>query len=310
VDAGDSVLDTNRVVRLTPGAARNVISSNALFGVEISDGGTSNNLVVGNYVGTDVTGTADLGNTSTGVRIDNGATFNTVGGTSAAARNVVSGNGGNGITLADAGTSHNLVQGNFVGTSTAGNAKIGNDLPGVAVAAGASDNTIGGTAAGAGNLISGNKQHGVMLRDAGTNNNVVQGNLIGTDATGMVGLSNGTNGDYGGVAIFSGASNNLIGGTTAGARNVISGNENAGFGISDPTTTGNRIQGNYIGTNITGTAAIPNGEPGGAVFGGATNTTIGGTAAGAGNLISGDDAGGVDIVNPKNRGNLLHLIHI
>ena len=295
----DANYDSSRigsVLRLTPGAARNVISGNGLYGVEISGAGSTGNVVLGNYVGIDVSGTLDLGNTSTGIRIYSGATGNTVGGTAADARNVVSGNGGNGITLTDAGTTGNLVVGNYVGTNAAGNAKIGNDLPGVAVAFGASGNTIGGLTAvpgtGAGNLISGNKQHGLMFRD-NANNNVAQGNLIGTDTTGTFALSNGTTGACGGVAIFNASTGNLLGGTVARARNVVSGNENAGIGVLGSGTTSNRVEGNYVGTDLSGSFAIPNGRPGVIVIDGATGNVVGGTAAGAGNLISGNAGGGV-----------------
>ena len=123
----------------------------------------------------------------------------------------------------------------------------------------ANNNTIGGTVAGAGNVISGNSGHGIALADSSSN--LIQGNLVGTNATGTAALPN-----VAGVGIVIGAgSNNTIGGTTPGARNLISGN-----GVEATARhqicprfhddSGNLVQGNYIGTDITGTAAL--GTPG------------------------------------------------
>ena len=109
---------------------------------------------------------------------------------------------------------------------------LANGLNGVDLSDGASNNAIGGAANGAGNVIAGSVNIDVVLRDAGTSGNVVAGNLIGTDATGMVSLS--TNITNNTVAIYSGASGNTIGGPTSAARNVISGNAaNTGVTISD-----------------------------------------------------------------------------
>ena len=76
------------------------------------------------------------------------------------------------------------MQGNYIGLNAAGTASVGNTNQGIAVFSGAANNTIGGTAAGAGNVISGNGQVGLRFTNAGTTGNVVQGNYIGTDAKG------------------------------------------------------------------------------------------------------------------------------
>src|SRR5262249_51233617 len=158
-----------------------------------------------------------------------------------------------------------------------GSLALANAQSGVLIVA--SSNTIGGTANGAGNVISGNGQTGVVISAVGKTGtlfdgsgfigataNLVQGNLIGTNAAGTAGLGNGTIGNlpgYGtpGVLIAAGSTNNTIGGTVPGARNVISGSIGFyGFGvsISDVGTTGNLVQGNFVGTNVSGTAAIAN----------------------------------------------------
>src|SRR5262249_26552620 len=133
----------------------------------------------------------------------------------------------------------------------------------------ASNNIVGGTAGGARNLIS-NNSIGVFISGFNATGNQVQGNFIGTNAAGTGRLPNGY-----GVTVED-ASNNVIGGTAAGARNVISGNAN-GLRIAGLDATGNLVQGNFIGTDPSGTGSVPNS------FGislSAPNNTIGGTAAG------------------------------
>ena len=136
-----------------------VIQQFGTNGIEIN--GASGNLITGNYIGTDVAGTTSLGNGNDGILVSSGATTNLIGGTLATAANVISGNGnpgtltGNGVELSGIGTSHNTVAGNFIGTDKAGTVAIGNVIDGIRIDVGASDNTIGGTTAGAANVISG-----------------------------------------------------------------------------------------------------------------------------------------------------------
>ena len=129
-----------------------------------------------------------------------------MGGTTAGARNVISGNVSYGIEIFNATATTNLVQGNYIGPDVTGTSALANKLCGVHILS--SGNTIGGSAGGAGNLISGNGQDGVFLDGSGAANNVVQGNFIGTAASGTTGLGNGR----GGVGV-SGAPGNTIGGT-------------------------------------------------------------------------------------------------
>ncbi len=108
---------------------------------------------------------------------------------------------------------------------------------GIVIYAGAHDNTIGGTGAGARNVISGNTFQAVYVGDAGTNNNLVQGNYIGVSRTEMSAVPNGS-----GIEIVSGSQSNTIGGTSGAARNVISGNNGPGVLIheyQDVTMVGN-----------------------------------------------------------------------
>ena len=123
---------------------------------------------------------------------------------------------------------------------------------------------MGGTVAGARNVISGNTQAGVELTGAGTSHNLVEGNYIGTNYAGSGAIGNGSssNSFSDGVLIDAAATYNTVGGTTAGARNVISGNLHNGVEIYGQGTDHNLVEGDYIGTNAAGTAALANHQDG------------------------------------------------
>jgi titin len=287
---GLDIIGSDNLIGGTTAAARNLISGNTTTGVTING---SSNRVQGNYIGTDVTGTRALPN-GTGVDSQgSGMTGGLIGGTDPGAGNLISGNE-YGILLRGQG---DVVQGNTIGTDVSGTQALGNTY-GVYLQS-ASHNQIGGTASGAGNLISGNFGSGafsgggtgVYITSAGSRHpppstdNVVQGNRIGTDASGTHALRNGY-----GITIDDG-SNNLIGGPQAGAGNLISGNWFAGVQLLE-LSAGNSLQGNYIGTDATGTLALRNSGEGVYIEGG-SNNRIGGTAPGAGNLISGNARTGI-----------------
>ena len=275
-------------------AARNIISANGNDGIQISDSGSTGNIVQGNYIGTDVTGTADLGNGGNGVTITSFASNNTIGGTTPGARNVISGNNTHGIQMSGNGATGNQVQGNYIGTDVNGLAKLGNTGIGVFIN-NSSNNAIGGTPTGARNIISGNG-NGIGIFGSAATGNQVQGNYIGTDVNGTSNLGNSSLG----VTIDS-SSNNTIGGTAAGARNIISCNGLEGIQISGNGATGNQVQGNYIGTDVNGVADLGNGQNGVLIIINATNNTIGGTAAGARNVISGNNDAGIKIIANGNQ---------
>src|SRR5205823_8738700 len=111
---------------------------------------------------------------------------NTIGGTTAAARNIISGHNLSAVSINGSGATNNLVQGNYIGTDVTGTHSVPNNFlissppAGAVFISDASHNQIGGTSAGAGNLISGNKLSGVLISGATASDNKVQGNLIGT----------------------------------------------------------------------------------------------------------------------------------
>jgi len=298
----------NNIVGGTDVGARNILSGNT-YGVQIKELGATGNVVEGNYIGVDSSGATALSNDWHGVFIS-GSSGNTIGGTTAAARNVISGNLRYGVRVQNAGADpaeNNLVQGNFIGTNAAGSAALPNGtiiLPGAGVGlSGVSNNTIGGTAAGAGNVISGNINYGIEIRVNTATGNTVQGNFVGTNAGGDGAIPNRWDG-----IIINDSPGNTIGGTAAGARNVISGNGNffvaAGVYIFDNDATGNVVQGNYIGSSQNGAADLGNfGD--GVFIDRAPGNTIGGTTAAARNVLSGNGGRGVQIAGAGASGNLV-----
>ncbi len=263
--------------------ARNLISGNQGGGVLLIQAGASNNFVAGNFIGTDVTGSNALANSFSGVTVD-GVAGNTIGGTTAGAGNVISGNSQNGVYLVDAGGGFNVVQGNFIGTDVSGTIALANAAAGVRIEV--PGNLVGGTIAAARNLISGNGQSGIYLFNGSASNNLVQGNFIGTDVTGSTALGNGLAGPCSGVAI-SNAPANII-----GAGNLISANGDKGITLGGSGAAGNFIQGNYIGTDVTGNNPLGNPNGGIYLFSSPSNT-IGGGTAGTGNVISANNADGI-----------------
>jgi hypothetical protein len=292
---------TNDTVGGTSAETRNVISGNTQHGVRISGQGTNDNLVVGNFIGTNAAGTSALPNGLSGVLVDLGTADNTVGGTTSSASNLISGNSQFGVWVSGQGTSQNLIEGNFIGTNVNGTSALPNTTAGVIINNGATDNTIGGASAATGNLISGNSQYGVWVSDQGTSQNLIEGNFIGTNVNGTSALPNTT----AGVIVDNGATDNTIGGASAAAGNLISGNSQFGVWISGQGTNDNVVQGNSIGTNTSGTVAVPNSEAGVLIDQGASDNTIGGTGSSTGNLISGNTYYGVWITSQGTNGNLV-----
>jgi CSLREA domain-containing protein len=178
-----------------------------------------------------------------------------------------------------------VIQNCFIGTNETGDGSVnaGNGASGIVILS-SPNNTIGGDTPGTGNVISANGNFGILIQNGESTGNTVQGNRIGTDVNGTLDLGN----VFGGINV-SGAPNNLIGGATPGARNVIAGNN--GDGVSLSLSNNTRVQGNYIGLNAAGTAALSNNQYGVNVVGGSSGARIGGLASGEGNVIAGNGEG-------------------
>ena len=227
---------------------------NQFNGSGISAHGNSN-VIQGNLIGTNVTGTMPMGN-GVGVRVSipgSSSPGNLIGGTTPGARNLISGNNGPGISFDGNGsTSPDRAEGNFIGTDITGTLDLGNTGHGVRVQGLSS--TVGGTTPGAGNVISGNDQDGVFVSNPASLNRVprILGNLIGTDVTGTARLGNTGHG----VSVAQG--NFTIIGFGANGGNVISANGGAGIRLAGPATMASNVQSNFIGTDISGTLNLGN----------------------------------------------------
>ena len=208
----------------------NLISGNTSGGVNMNGAGANGNQVLGNLIGTNAAGTAAVANGNNGINIFGGASNNTVGGSSIAARNVVSGNLGSGIRIQDAAGTGNVVRGNYVGTDAAGTARVANGNNGIEFGFATVGNTVGGPQAADGNLISGNTNVGLAFFTVGTGGNQALSNLIGTDATGTQPLGNGSHG------VFMQSNNNRVGSLTTTIGNVIA--FNGAYGVRVDTRHG------------------------------------------------------------------------
>ncbi|HYB96381.1 MAG TPA: Ig-like domain-containing protein, partial [Vicinamibacterales bacterium] len=298
-------------------AGRNLISGNLATGVRVERGSSGSNgagtVIVNNLIGTNATGNGAMPNGQLSPLRGEGVLVTvpnvTIGGTSAASRNVISGNNGHGInTFGQTQNGANppvvlttpanlTVAGNYIGVTANGTAALGNRNNGVFVT-GANSNVTG-------NVVSGNFTIGVHVGTAfdtattpivtsTAEGTVVEGNSIGTNATGTAGVANFNDG----LRIT--ASNVRVGGTAVAQRNIIAGNSQAGIsigaalypGAATAATTGANaiVIGNYIGMNAAGTSALSQ-FIGIAVT--APNVRIGGVTAGERNVIAGTIDSGI-----------------
>jgi hypothetical protein len=266
----------------TNALARNVFSGNVQYGVFITDSNTAANVVSGNFIGTDATGSQAVGNALGGAILLNGAHHNLLGGGSFSAGNVVSGNTNFGIWVGGTGTDSNTVSGNWVGLDAGGKQALPNTFAGMYVLDGAQHTLVSS------NVFSGQPSEGLRLAGAGTAWNRVEANLFGTDATGSNAVPNG----FAGLTLFAGASSNWVGGSGAASGNLVSGNGSYGVVLGDAGTEANWIEDNRIGTDITGSNALGNAFANVALWNGAAGNSIG--APGHGNRIA--YAGGSGVV--------------
>ncbi len=249
-------------------------------GIRLATAG--NNLVAGNYIGTDTAGTSARANGQVGIAINNSSNNNTIGGLLTADRNLIAGNSSHGISIASS-ASGTLIRGNWIGLSGTGTLSLSNGGSGIVI--NGPSNTVGGTLTGARNVISGNTNFGVQISGAAAQNNLLQGNWIGLNATGSAAVPN----TIDGVRLESSATNNLVGGTASGAGNVVSGNGARGLNFA---SANNVAEGNFIGTDPTGLTAIGNASQGIRIFA-TSNVRIGGSSTAARNLISGNGQNGI-----------------
>jgi hypothetical protein len=263
-------------------SAGNRVQGLAIFNVRrsiwISGSGAKNNVIAGNFLGTNAAGTfgATAFNLNAyGTEIENGASGNRVGGTSAAERNVISGTARTGLDFNGDATDNNVVYNNIIGLNPAGNARLQNFRHGIDINAGPSSNIIGGTGPGQRNILSGNGEDqnaafvaGIEIsHNTSTDKNQVIGNCIGTDPTCTSGPSWALNRHYG-VRLEDGANNTIV------AYNIIGNNPYGGMSIYGGNTNLNQIHDNRIGVSSDNTP-IPNGGFGIQIAYSAQSDTIG-----------------------------------
>lgn len=275
---------------------RNWIAGNNGNGIRLYN--VSNTLIAGNWIGIDITAEATP-NASNGILIDAKSQRNIIGlqyGSPETMRNVISGNAGSGIEIYD--SSSNYVSGNYIGISPDGLGAVPN-LDGIVVSRGSLNNIIGIDINGVGglnteNVISGNNRNGVWLVESSYTR--VARNIIGLAASGLSALPN----KHSGVLISTGAHDNVVGTELLGPsgsleRNVISGNLYQGIAIGGAGADNNRIAGNWIGTDTSGTKAVPNQTDGIAIRDGSKKNKIGGTGSEQPNRISGNLGWGISL---------------
>jgi len=267
-----------------------VISGNGQNGILIS-GASSTGIELNDiHIGTDISGLLQIANGANGIRIENGASNNIIGEGRADSRLLISGNTFNGISLAGNMISGNTIMGNYIGLGIDGTTLIPNGFDGIDVEH-AVNTTIGGIGDEEHNVISGNGANGVEIWSPSCSNcnNQFIGNIIGLDATGTLDLGNGATG-----IVLLDSHGNTIGGNTSNHRNIISGNGNSGISLSANNSDFNTIQGNYIGTDITGTLDLGNDQDGINFFSGPQNNQIGGSEPSERNIISGNEGDGIE----------------
>lgn len=221
----------------------NLISGNTLAGIVCS--GAHNLGIYGNKFGTNRTGHLPLPN-PTGLMLENVQNL-LIGSTAEADRNIISGNTDCGLMIYGTQSLNNIVKNNFIGSDITGTDTIPNGN-GIMIIS-SSGNLIGGAEETAKNVISGNRNCGILINGTGANENLVEGNYIGVDLTGNAPLSN-----HYGVIIKADANNNKVGGSSLTYRNVISANHEIGVYIE--ASDNNVVSGNYIGLNKNGSEAF------------------------------------------------------
>lgn len=227
-------------------AERNIISGNLDYGLPLFGVGATENIIIGNYIGTDITGTHAIGNTY-GVLCDDGSYSNRVGGPSPQERNIISGNVGYGVFLYNNGTSRNLIQNNYIGTDHTGLQAVPNTA-GIIIDGISYSNIIDS------NIISGNLQSGIGINITGSDSNRIVRNRIGVNAANQP-LPNGMDG----IRISQGPVGTQIGGSASEA-NIIAHNGACGVYITNPSCVRNRISCNSFYNN--GFLAIDLYQPG------------------------------------------------
>lgn len=277
-------------------SARNILSGNTNAAIVIESSGSCNNIVSGNYIGTDITGANPLSN-HYGIIVMTNANNNRIGGTTPAERNIISANTEIGIYIESADS--NVVCGNYIGTDVTGAQTFafeGTDslmqANGVEINTTGKYNIIGGDTPEERNIISGNRVYGCIYYGNCHHNNIC-GNYIGTDVTGEIALPNAT-----GICVDGSSHQNIM------ENNVLSGNRSYGLFIVTRGTDENIFRGNLLGTNAAGTSPLPN-DVGLMLAADAKGNIIGGDNETDRNIFSGNLYAGIEVTDQGTENNII-----
>jgi CSLREA domain-containing protein len=284
IEIDGSLMGTGDMLRVTgSGSTIRGLVVNRVMGVNVTLGPQSpvdDNVIEGNFLNTDPSGTTQLGGQFAVVRI--AGSNNVLGGTAPAARNIVAGGSGSGTHTVQVGGNGNVLQGNYIGIDATGLVALqpptGSDGIGVGALGPATNTVIGGDVPGAGNVI--HASGTALVLGPGGTGTIIQGNFIGTDATSTLPIGGSV-----GLSTNNAPTDIHIGGVTPLAGNVFSGLANPIILIDGPT--GVVIEGNRFGTDASGTRPVPN--RGSAILlhmPGVDGSIIGGTEPGAANTIA------------------------
>ncbi|MCD8535958.1 MAG: DUF11 domain-containing protein [Verrucomicrobia bacterium] len=271
---------------------RNLISNNDEAGILIMGQSATANFILGNFIGSDASGTKPLPNED-GIYIED-APANFIGGPDRSpgilngSGNLISGNDGAGIYIEGDNAPGQVIQGNFIGVDVSGMVALPNDDPGIDVDDGSGNHTIGGASAPglstlASNVISGNDSHAIAIEDSEAHQNTIQGNYIGVALDGITPIPNRGNG----IALS--GDGNRIGGPEPQHRNLIA--SNAGSGIDFFASNDNVVQGNWIGVGNDGVTPLGNRDDGIDMTG--AGNRIGGQNPNEGNIIAFNGRNGI-----------------
>ncbi len=273
--------------------SNNVISGNTSAGIVMEGSGTRNNVVKSNRIGVSALGDSALSN-HYGIIIMTNANSNRIGGTTAAERNIISANDEIGIYIESADS--NVVCGNYIGLDATGTYTFefapdsSIQANGVEINTTGRHNVIGGNTPQERNIISGNRVYGCIYYGNCSQNNIC-GNYIGTDVTGTLSVPNAT-----GICVDGSSNHNIM------ENNVLSGNRSYGLFIVTRGTDANIFRGNKVGTDASGTVALPN-DVGLMLAADAKDNLIGGTSAADRNLFSGNLYAGIEVTDAGTENN-------
>lgn len=262
-----------------------VINGADWYGIGIGYSTAAYNQVSGNFIGLEPDGLTASPNDTGGVVITEGANHNYIGGTIPADRNIISGNGYDGVSIwgnnSGDPTIVNYVLGNTIGMDASGEIIVPNLHNGVRIYGNSNNNTV------ALNIITGNGYHGVMLAGEFSSNNLIAANWIGLTADGLSAPGN----FYHGMVIENGAHHNTIGGDEEVEGNVISGNGNYGILIMDEGSDLNLLFNNLIGTGLNGSDINSYQQHGVVIVSGPDNNVV------AGGIIAHHSINGILVYN-------------